>query len=51
MMEDEKEEKVESLEVVPTGVITLRSADEKVFVIEKKNAFISKLVSQALESG
>lgn len=49
-MADSKDEVV-GLDIEASGPIVLKSSDEKTFTLEKKSAFISKLVSQALENG
>lgn len=49
MPELEKME-AKSLDVEPTGIIVMKSIDEKSFEVPKKFAYISKLVSQALEN-
>ncbi len=47
------EEKVVGLEDETDGTrtIILKSQDGKEFTVERKNAYISKLISQALENG
>ena len=49
-MADSKDDAVLGLDVEASGAIVLKSSDEKSFSLEKKSAFISKLVSQALEN-
>ena len=49
-MAEAKDEAVLGLDVDTSGTIVLKSSDEKSFTLEKKSAFISKLVSQALEN-
>ena len=49
-MADSKDDAVLGLDVEASGPIVLKSSDEKTFTLEKKSAFISRLVSQALEN-
>jgi hypothetical protein len=51
MAEVKVEEPVASLEQDLSGTVNLTSIEEKSFPVEKKFAFISKLVSQAMENG
>jgi hypothetical protein len=49
----EEEMPAASLESIPEGKVFLKASDEDKagFEVEKKFAFVSKLVSQALENG
>jgi len=44
------DKKEKTLDIDEKAYITLISSDEKSFALEQKSAFISKLVSQALEN-
>ena len=51
MADVKTEEPVTGLDVECSGTVVLKTHDEKTFTVEKKDAFISKLVSQAMENG
>ncbi len=47
----ETKEAVAGLDVEMTGTVILNASDDQKFTLERKSAFIAKLVSQALENG